>query len=171
MIVKRNIFLIGPMGSGKSTIGKQLSKKLNMNFFDSDKEIEKKTGVNVSWIFDVEGEKGFRKREKKIICSIVKNNNIVLATGGGSIESKKVRDSLSSRGVVIYLKTSIEKQIIRIKSNKGRPLLQDNKSTYRILKNFAYTRNPIYKEISDLAILTDDCNIKEIISKILDFVN
>jgi len=134
MAEKRNIFLIGPMGAGKSTIGKQLARRLNMDFYDSDDEIEKSTGANISWVFDVEGEKKFRVREEKVINTLVKKQGIVLATGGGSILSKKVRNKLSSRGIVVYLKTSIEKQIIRTSRDKNRPLLNVQHSNELIFK-------------------------------------
>ncbi|CAL4043848.1 Shikimate kinase 1 [Buchnera aphidicola (Tetraneura ulmi)] len=158
MAEKRNIFLIGPMGAGKSTIGRYLAKQLNMEFYDSDQEIENRTGVDISWVFDLEGEIGFRKREKNIINELTKKKGIVLATGGGSIILKESRNFLSGRGIVIYLKTSIEKQIIRTQKDKKRPLLQkDNSSTSirTVLENLAIVRNPWYEEIADVTISTD----------------
>ncbi|VTN12262.1 Shikimate kinase 1 [Raoultella terrigena] len=106
---KRNIFLVGPMGAGKSTIGRQLAQQLNMEFYDSDQEIEKRTGADVGWVFDVEGEDGFRDREEKIINELTEKQGIVLATGGGSVKSRETRNRLSARGVVVYLETTIEK--------------------------------------------------------------
>ncbi|MDE5285678.1 MAG: shikimate kinase AroK, partial [Buchnera aphidicola] len=128
MAEKRNIFLIGPMGAGKSTIGRQLSQQLNIEFYDSDQEIEKRTGADINWVFDVEGESGFREREKKIINELTKKKGIVLATGGGTVKFREVRNILSSRGIVIYLKTTIEKQLLRTKRDKKRPLLQNSSS-------------------------------------------
>lgn len=124
MAEKRNIFLVGPMGAGKSTIGRQLAQQLNMEFFDSDQEIERRTGADVGWVFDVEGEEGFRLREEKIINELTEKQGIVLATGGGSVKSRETRNRLSARGVVVYLETNIEKQLARTQRDKKRPLLQ-----------------------------------------------
>ena len=104
MAEKRNIFLVGPMGAGKSTIGRQLAQQLNMEFFDSDQEIERRTGADVGWVFDVEGEEGFRDREEKIINELTEKQGIVLATGGGSVKSRETRNRLSARGVSYTLK-------------------------------------------------------------------
>ncbi|WP_343188183.1 shikimate kinase AroK [Buchnera aphidicola (Ceratoglyphina bambusae)] len=167
MAEKRNIFLIGPMGAGKSTIGKYLAQKLNMDFYDSDKEIENRTGADIAWVFDVEGEIGFRNRESKIIDELTKKNGIVLATGGGSIVSEKIRNMLSSRGTVIYLKTTIEKQLIRTKRDKNRPLLNNKElSNKTILENLAKERNHLYNNISDLTVDTDLNSAKSIASYI-----
>lgn len=168
MLEKRNIFLIGPMGAGKSTIGRQLAKELNMGFYDSDQEIEKRTGASISWIFDIEGEVGFRIREEKIINELTSMNKIVLATGGGSIISPKTRHCLSSRGIIIYLKATIEKQLIRTKTNKKRPLLHMQESTKEVLKKLSLERNPLYQEISDITINTDDKSAKYIIYNIIN---
>jgi len=160
MAEKRNIFLIGPMGAGKSTIGRQLSQQLNMDFFDSDQEIEKRTGADISWVFDVEGENGFRLRERKIINELTKKQGIVLATGGGSITFKETRNFLSARGIVVYLETTIEKQLSRTKRDKTRPLLQIPTSNRIILENLAHERNPLYEEISDITVQTDNHSAK-----------
>ncbi|AYN24551.1 shikimate kinase AroK [Buchnera aphidicola] len=167
MAEKRNIFLIGPMGAGKSTIGRQLSQQLNMEFFDSDQEIEKRTGANISWVFDVEGENGFRQREVKIIDELTKKQGIVLATGGGSVKFKENRNILSARGIVIYLETTIEKQLSRTKRDKKRPLLQSNISNRIVLENLAYERNPLYEEIADFKIQTDNQSAKSVAYSII----
>ncbi|QCI19536.1 shikimate kinase AroK [Buchnera aphidicola] len=171
MAEKRNIFLIGPMGAGKSTIGKQLARRLNMDFYDSDDEIEKSTGANISWVFDVEGEKKFRIREEKVINTLVKKQGIVLATGGGSILSKKVRNKLSSRGIVVYLKTSIEKQIIRTSRDKNRPLLNTKDPNELIFKKLENIRNPLYEEIEDIVIYTEDKGIKTLVLEIIRYID
>lgn len=119
MAEKRNIFLVGPMGAGKSTIGRQLAQQLNMEFYDSDQEIEKRTGADVGWVFDVEGEEGFRDREEKVINELTEKQGIVLATGGGSVKSRETRNRLSARGVVVYLETTIEKQLARTQRDKN----------------------------------------------------
>ncbi|QIE02214.1 shikimate kinase AroK [Buchnera aphidicola] len=167
MADKKNIFLIGPMGAGKSTIGRQLSQKLNMEFFDSDQEIEKRTGADISWVFDVEGEKGFRLREKKIIAELTAKKGIVLATGGGSVNFKENRNILSARGIVIYLETTIEKQLVRTKRDKSRPLLQVSSSNRVILENLANERNPLYESIADIKIQTDEQTAKSVAFNII----
>ncbi|WP_343128155.1 shikimate kinase AroK [Buchnera aphidicola (Takecallis taiwana)] len=167
MIEKRNIFLIGPMGAGKSTIGFQLSKHLGMSFYDSDHEIEKRTGVDISWVFDIEGESGFRVREEKVISELTQMNKIVLATGGGSILSKKIRNILSARGVIIYLKVAIEKQLLRTNRSKHRPLLNTTESSEMVLRRLANVRNPLYEEISDITINTNNQHTKSIVNYIV----
>ncbi|WMY97426.1 MAG: shikimate kinase AroK [Arsenophonus sp.] len=171
MIDKKNIFLIGPMGAGKSTIGKYLSQKLNMDFFDSDEEIEKRSGADLSWIFDLEGEEGFRKRENKIIKELTEKEKIILATGGGSIQSKEIRNRLSSRGIVVYLHTSIKKQILRTKHNKKRPLLNQNIHADEIIKKLAVERNPLYQEIADITLYTDNQSVKIITNQIIKLLS
>lgn len=171
MAEKRNIFLIGPMGAGKSTIGRHLSQQLNMDFFDSDQEIENRTGANISWVFDVEGENGFRKREVKIIDELTKKQGIILATGGGSVKFKENRNILSARGIVVYLETTIEKQLLRTKRDTKRPLLQSNVSNRTILENLALERNPLYEEIADFKIQTDNKSAKSITYHIINFLD
>ncbi|URJ25047.1 shikimate kinase AroK [Candidatus Blochmannia ocreatus (nom. nud.)] len=174
MLKKNNIFLIGPMGAGKSTIGRQLANQLNMSFFDSDQAIEAHTGANISWVFDVEGEIKFRDREEKIINELTKKQGIVLATGGGSIISHITRNNLLTRGLVVYLETTIDKQLIRTKHDKRRPLLRKSTSKQNIrtfLEKLAKERNPLYEEIADITILTDEQNIKVLINKIITLRN
>lgn len=156
MAEKKNIFLIGPMGAGKSTIGRQLSQQLNMEFFDSDQEIEKRTGADISWVFDLEGENGFRLRESKILDELTAKKGIILATGGGSVILKENRNFLSARGIVIYLETTIEKQLDRTKRDTKRPLLQVSPSNRIILENLANKRNPLYESIADIKVQTDE---------------
>ncbi|QCI27349.1 shikimate kinase AroK [Buchnera aphidicola] len=170
MVKKQNIFLIGPMGAGKSTIGLQLSRELNMAFYDSDREIEKRTGVDISWVFDIEGESGFRFREEKIINELTKKSNIILATGGGSILSKKNRNILSSRGITIYLQVTIKKQLLRTNRYKHRPLLNTSESSDIVLKRLAKIRNPLYEEISDITINVDNKTIKSVINYIKNYL-
>ncbi|WP_422667422.1 shikimate kinase AroK [Buchnera aphidicola] len=170
MAEKRNIFLIGPMGAGKSTIGRELSKQLNMDFYDSDHEIEKRTGADINWVFDVEGESGFRERERKIINELTNKYGIVLATGGGSIKFKENRNILSSRGIVIYLETTIDKQLLRTKRDKKRPLLQVNTASRIILEKLAYERNCLYEEIADIVVQTDDQSAKSVAYYIINLL-
>src|SRR5699024_9005375 len=141
MAEKRNIFLVGPMGAGKSTIGKYLAQQLHMEFYDSDHEIERRTGADISWVFDVEGEEGFREREEKVINDLSELQGIVLATGGGSIKSKESRNRLSARGIVVYLETPVEKQLARVQKDKRRPLLQTEEEPRAVLERLAAERN------------------------------
>ena len=120
-----NIFIVGPMGSGKSTVGKIIANELFLNFFDTHEEIETRTGASIDWIFDLEGEDGFRKRESKILEEMVQQNSIVLSTGGGIILSETNREHLSSRGTVFYLATPISVQLERTSKDKDRPLLKN----------------------------------------------
>nr|WP_041750222.1 shikimate kinase AroK [Buchnera aphidicola] len=166
--LKKNIFLIGPMGAGKSTIGRHLAKFLNMNFYDSDRVLEKKTGVNIGWIFDIEGELGFRNREQKVIDDLTKKSRVVLSTGGGSILSLNSRNFLITRGIVIYLKATVEQQLLRTKSDKTRPLLTNiYQSDKYILEKLAKERDPIYNRIANIIIDTNNYNINSIIYNIL----
>jgi shikimate kinase len=168
MAEKRNIFLIGPMGAGKSTIGRQLAQQLNMTFYDTDQEIERSTGADISWVFDVEGEEGFRQREEKIVSLLTEKQGIVLATGGGSINSRETRNRLSARGVVIYLETTIDKQLARTQRDKKRPLLRNGGGSRSSLEKLAIERNPLYEEIADFTIQTDQQSAKVVASQIIE---
>ena len=149
-----NIFLIGPMGSGKTSVGKIVAKALTKEFHDTDQEIEENTGVDISHIFDVEGETGFRKREEKLVAVITQKKNIVLATGGGAIESENNRRYLANNGFVIYLETSIEDQVLRAKPNRKRPLLQ-NVEPKKKLQELMQKRKSLYESIADTIVKTE----------------
>jgi shikimate kinase len=151
---KRNIILIGAMGVGKSTIGKRLAKKLTVEFYDSDHEIVRKTGVDIATIFEYEGETGFRKREEKIIHELCQLDNIVLATGGGAILSKKTRELLPLTGVVFYLKASVETILKRAKSESSRPLLKTSNKRETI-SEILKQRTPLYESVAHHTINTD----------------
>ncbi|MCE0557181.1 MULTISPECIES: shikimate kinase AroK [Motilimonas] len=171
MAEKRNIFLVGPMGAGKSTIGRHLAQMLHLEFFDSDTEIEKRTGADVAWVFDVEGEEGFRKREEEAIDDLSQRQGIVLATGGGSVKNKDNRNRLSARGIVVYLETTVDKQLARTQRDKRRPLLQVD-DPRDVLENLADERNALYEEIADYTVKTDEQSAKIVanqIIKLLDF--
>ena len=149
-----NLFLVGPMGAGKSTIGRLLSQELQLEFIDSDKEIETRAGADIPWIFDVEGEAGFRKRETNIIDELSQRQQIVLATGGGAILSPDNRRFLQSRGTVIYLHTSLQQQIERTAKDRNRPLLQ-TEDPAKVLADLMQLRDPLYRDCCDLLIHTD----------------
>ena len=150
----KNIFLIGPMGSGKTTVGMIVAKELAKEFHDTDQEIEASTGVDISYIFDVEGEKGFRKREEKILAGITQKKNIVIATGGGAIESENNRRCLTKNGFVIYLKTTLDDQVLRAKPSRQRPLLQDVEPKKK-LQELMQKRKSLYESIADTIVNTE----------------
>ncbi len=168
MAEKRNIFLVGPMGAGKSTIGRELADRLHLDFYDSDQEIERRTGADIAWVFDLEGEEGFRKREETVIEDLSEMQGIVLATGGGSVISAQVRNRLSARGVVVYLETTIDKQVARTQRDRRRPLLQTSEEPRVVLEKLALERNPMYEEIADVIVQTDDQSAKVVANKIVE---
>ena len=158
------------MGAGKSTIGRLLSDELEIPFIDSDKEIEDKAGANIPWIFDMEGEAGFRERETKAIDDLTLIDNIVLATGGGAVLKAENRKYLRSRGFVVYLKTSVATQLERTSKDKNRPLLlQDDPEA--ILTRLLEQRHPLYMEICDMIAETDTLTPKCVVNEILDHYN
>jgi shikimate kinase len=170
MAEKRNIFLIGPMGAGKSTIGRHLADELHLEFYDSDQEIEKRTGADIAWIFDLEGEEGFRAREESVINDLTDKQGIVLATGGGSVVSKAVRNRLSARGIVVYLQTTIDKQVARTQRDKRRPLLQ-NDDPEAVLRKLADERNPMYEDAADYIVDTDEQSARAVANQIIEKIN
>lgn len=157
------------MGSGKTTLGKILSKKLDKIFYDSDQVIEEKLGVDVPMIFEYEGEEGFREREKDILQELVSKKNIVLATGGGIILSKSNRDLLSENGIVIYLKSNQKDLILRMKNDKTRPLLK-NGNIELIIKKLCKEREPLYEEIADFEIMTKNKRVHEVVNEIIRII-
>ena len=161
-----NIFIVGPMGSGKSTVGKIISDEMFLNFFDTDEEIESRTGASIDWIFDLEGEAGFRKRESDILNEMVEKNSIVLSTGGGIILSDNNRELLSSRGTVFYLSTPILTQVERTAKDKDRPLLKDG-DPEEILTKLHNEREALYEMVSDHVVDTENKSSKEVASEII----
>ncbi len=154
MIGKHNIFLIGPMGSGKTAVGKQLARLLDYPFLDSDHEIERRTGADVPLIFEREGEAGFRHREREVIAELSARQQVVLATGGGVVLDPANRADLKARGWVVYLETSVGQQAERAGRTRHRPLLRGADPMLR-LGELMQTREPLYREIADLVVPTD----------------
>lgn len=154
------------MGAGKSTIGRLLSSELQLEFYDSDKEIEARCGANIPWIFDMEGEQGFREREEQVIAELSMLPNIVLATGGGAVMREQNRKNLASRGTVVYLRTSVEQQLIRTSKDKNRPLLQTD-NPQAVLQQLFTKRDPLYLEVADIVIETDGCNPRWVVQEII----
>ncbi len=163
---RQNIILVGPMGSGKSTIGNILAKKMNRDFKDSDQFIEQKTGVDIARIFDIEGETGFRDRESKALGELLSQNNRVVATGGGSVLREGNRALLRSKGYIIFLDTSVNQQLQRLRRDKKRPLLQTENPRER-LENLFDMRRPIYRSLADLAVKTDRKLARKLASDII----
>lgn len=161
-----NIFLVGPMGAGKSTVGRQLAKTLGRDFYDSDKEIEKRTGVSISWIFEMEGEEGFRAREQKVIDELTDLKNIVLATGGGAILAEENRRALRSRGHVVYLSASVEQLMRRTAKDKSRPLLQTENPKQQIADLLAL-REQLYHDVADIELRTGEQSIQHVVSGLI----
>ncbi len=156
--VGQNVFLIGPMGSGKTTIGKHLAKMLGLDFYDCDHELERSTGASVNLVFDLEGEAGFRLREGLLLKKLTAKNGVLISTGGGVVYNEENRAMLRSRGFVVYLKTSIENQINRLSHDKNRPLLQAEDRIQRLL-DLARVRNPLYDATADLVFVTGSSSV------------
>jgi len=164
--VSGSFFLVGPMGAGKSTIGRQLARCLKLKFIDSDREIEIRTGVDIPLIFELEGESGFRKRERKVINELTAKPGIMLATGGGAVMDELNRQHLAARGRVIYLHTSVEQQLQRTAHDRNRPLLQTANPKQKLQELMA-VRDPLYREIADWVIETDGCRARDVVQKIV----
>ena len=165
-----NIFLIGPMGAGKTSVGRYLAKQLNLEFYDSDEEIGKKMGVSLNWIFDLEGLDGFRQREMKAIEELSHLSNIVLSTGGGCVETPEVREILRQRGTVIYMEVSLDTQLGRLKRDKKRPLLQGD-NPQEVLIRLWEEREPYYEEIADFTVITDNRSVKDVCDDVLNWLS
>ena len=160
-----NLFLVGPMGAGKSAVGRQLAKLLHLDFVDSDDEIEERTGVDIPFIFEKEGEEGFRKREAKVIDDLSQREGIVLATGGGAILDPQSRNWLGARGFVVYLYTSVEQQRERTQRGRERPLLEKG-DPQEVLEELMTIRDPLYREIADLVVTTDGRRVQTVAKEI-----
>lgn len=159
------IFLVGPMGAGKSTIGRQLAAELGFQFFDTDTEIEQRCGADIPWIFDIEGEDGFRKREATVLADISGNDRCVIATGGGIVSSDENRKLLQKAGFVVYLQASIRQQLDRTIRDKKRPLLQVENRT-EVLERLMQEREPLYLDVADHVVATDTRAPKRVAAEI-----
>ncbi|WP_145141272.1 shikimate kinase AroK [Pseudomonas duriflava] len=162
-----NVFLVGPMGAGKSTIGRLLAKELHLPFKDADKEIEQRTGANIPWIFDVEGEQGFRERERAVLEDLCQASGLVLATGGGAVLREDNRCALKAGGWVIYLHASVEQQIERTARDRSRPLLQ-TANPAQVLASLMAIRDPLYREVADIIVETDERPPRIVVQQILE---
>jgi len=166
MIGKTNIFLIGPMGSGKTAVGRHLARLLDVPFHDSDAEIERRSGVDIPFIFEQQGEEGFRQREIEAIEALTRLEPIVMATGGGAVLRPENRHVLHERGTVVLLATSLGQQLHRVGSGKGRPLLHDTDLPAR-LSQLRAQRDPIYRQLADYVVSTDHRRVGRVAEQIL----
>ena len=164
-----NIYLVGPMGAGKTTVGRYLAELLGRDFLDSDHEIERKTGATIPWIFEKEGELGFRSRETMAIDELTQRPSLVLATGGGAVTQAPNRQFLKQRGIVVYLYTPVEIQLQRTYRDKNRPLLQVENPEQK-LRDLLKARDPLYREVAHHIIETNQGAARDLAQKILNLI-
>ena len=162
---QRNVYLIGPMGSGKTAVGRRLATLLGSEFIDSDAEIEKRTGVDIRYIFEKEGEARFRERERDVIADLTALEGVVIATGGGVILDPANRERLAKTGTVVYLETTIDTLVRRTKSTKTRPLLM-NDDPRAVLERMMLVRRPLYENAADLRIETTGRQVRAVAADI-----
>ena len=163
----KNIVLVGPMGSGKTTVGRRLAHELNQDFFDTDHEIIDKTGVNIDYIFDIEGEKGFRERESKILENLCQMSNIILATGGGIVILPRNRKILKNSGLVVYLSSSVNQLLKRTAKSKTRPLLENSSDRRKTITELLEARDVYYREVASFVVDTTGKKLHEVINIII----
>jgi shikimate kinase len=161
------IFLVGLMGAGKTTIGRQLAKTLNKQFVDSDREIENHTGASIPLIFELEGEEGFRRRESEMIDQLTQRHDTVLATGGGAVLNEDNRRWLRERGVVIYLHATVEQLLERTRMDRNRPLLQTEDPGAK-LRELMTVRDPIYREVADIIVDTGATSVRQVVQDLVE---
>lgn len=170
MSLPERVVLIGPMGAGKSTIGRMLAKELGYRFVDSDRIIEERCGANIPWIFDVEGESGFRQRETAMLDELSGATGTVLATGGGAVMRPENHTLLKKGAVVVYLKTSIEQQVERTRKDRNRPLLQ-NEDPEGVLRALFAVRDPLYTKLADIVMFTDRKSPRLVVRQLVNRIN
>nr|WP_032881984.1 shikimate kinase AroK [Acinetobacter genomosp. 15BJ] len=164
-----NVYLVGPMGAGKTTVGRHLAELLGRDFIDSDHEIERKTGATIPWIFEKEGEVGFRLRETNVLNDLTSRSLLVLATGGGVVTQAKNREFLKQRGIVVYLYTPVELQLQRTYRDKNRPLLQVENPEQK-LRDLLTIRDPLYREVAHYIIETNQGAARDLAQRILHVI-
>ena len=169
MHVERNIYLIGPMGSGKTAVGRRLAALLGLEFFDSDAEIEKRTGVDIRYIFEKEGEARFRERERDVIADLTARRGVVVATGGGAVLDPTTRGRLAATGTVIYLQANVEAQLKRTQATRNRPLLLDE-DPKSVLERLMAIRRPLYEEIADLTVDTSGRQVRSVATNVAELL-
>ncbi len=165
-----NVILVGPMGAGKTTVGKHIARMLGKSFYDVDLELEKRTGVSVNLIFDIEKEEGFRQRETQMLSDLMTQRNAVIATGGGIVVTAANRKLLqNSTDCVVYLKTEVKHQLQRLKKDRQRPLLQGGGRRERLL-NMARERNPLYESVADLTFTSGRISSQKMAAKVVNHI-
>jgi len=157
----KNVYLVGPMGSGKTAVGKRLAALLGRQFFDSDAEIERRTGVDIRFIFEKEGEARFREREREVIADLTALDGVIVATGGGAVLDPATRARLSSTGTVVYLQATVDAQLHRTKPSRNRPLLM-NEDPRAVLERLMSIRKPLYEEIADIRVETTGRQVRAV---------
>jgi shikimate kinase len=165
MLGRRNVYLIGPMGSGKTAVGRRLAALLGKEFFDSDAEIERRTGVDIRYIFEKEGEARFRARERETIADLTALHDVVVATGGGVVLDAANRERLATTGAVVYLETDLDTLVRRTKGTKARPLLV-NEDPRIVLERLMALRRPLYEGLADLRIETTGRQVRAVAAEI-----
>ncbi|WP_075185429.1 shikimate kinase AroK [Teredinibacter haidensis] len=168
--MSHSVFLVGPMGAGKSTIGRMLSQHLGCDFLDTDNVIEQRTGADIPWIFDVEGEAGFRERESAVLAEMVEKNSVVIATGGGIVMREENREMLKKQSSVVYLTATIEQLVERTYKDKKRPLLQVDDPKAKIIELYNL-RDPLYREVAGYVLVTDGRSPKYVVQAIVDLIS
>ena len=166
MLNAENVFLVGPMGSGKSAVGRQLATRLDLAFVDSDAEIEARTGVDIPYIFEKEGEAGFREREREVLDALTGRSRVLLSTGGGAVLDPANRERLRSRGCVVYLRTSVKQQFARTRRSGHRPLLS-NDDPLGTLERLMLERAPLYEDAADVVVDTDGRKVGAVVEEIM----
>ncbi|GAA0850783.1 shikimate kinase AroK [Marinobacter szutsaonensis] len=170
MSLPKRIVLVGPMGAGKSTIGRMLARELGYRFLDTDRIIEERCGANIPWIFDVEGEDGFRQRETAMLEELSAEPQTVLATGGGAVMRPENYPLLKRDSIVVYLKTSIDQQVERTRKDRNRPLLQ-NDDPEAVLRRLFELRDPIYRQLADVVMYTDRKSPRLVVRQLINRIN
>lgn len=166
---EHSVFIVGMMGSGKSTVGRRLAKLMGLDFVDADGAIEERAGADISWIFDVEGEDGFRQREEQVLDALSQRPGIVLATGGGAVLREANRRRLRERGVVVYLRGSVDIIVARTRHDRRRPLLQGVDARQR-LADLLRQRTPLYEEVAHVVVDTDEGSAQRVAERVLEAV-
>lgn len=169
MVFSGTVVLVGPMGAGKSTIGRALAETLGIGFHDTDTLIEERSGASIAWIFDVEGENGFRDRETAVLRELAGARGAVIATGGGAVLREENRRLLAAMGQVVYLETSVQQQLARTRRDRKRPLLR-TADREAVLEALFAERDPLYREIADLVVVTDRRGARTVVREILEFL-
>lgn len=165
-----NIVLVGPMGAGKTSIGKAFAQSIGWDFFDSDQIVEERAGADLLWIYDLEGEDGFHAREQKIIAELLQKRSIVLATGGNTVAINKNCKLISSNNIVIYLRTSLADQLVRTSYSKKRPISTEIKQRAVDLKKLRQKYEPLYEQLADIVCDTDNKTTRIIIIELMELI-